>query len=385
MYSHLDNLPREVRNRSVKEIEKDMKDGTYDPLPELARQIKNNERNKRRSFISLGVTGGALGAVILGTTMNLTPALIGVVGGGFILAFAGSGISRYAQVKRDLEDGVYAPYVTDDQLADLDAYQRSFKPTSLDAKKSHKAIKSMCDELLESEQEEEDEPVEVKAKEVEKTSPEPKSNIYTPENQTKYEKDGFTEPSPWHNPAPNSPRKVTLKEDDFNDKIDKAVGTAVTQEFNEQIEEVRYVQGRQMESVEQRLEEFEKRFMDALEKSKNPPSGQESGESLKHADVLGFQVPPHSSPQGVATEDPELPPRVGIKISFDIFDPELPEHEDEFSMFRLLVEHEKLSARGVPILNRVWGVSSGGSKKCIAARKRRDEFASRLEPKLNGE
>ena len=61
------------------------------------------------------------------------------------------------------------------------------------------------------------------------------------------------------------------------------------------------------------------------------------------------------------------------------FDPLQPEQGDEFEMFRYLVEKDGLAAKGVDIIKQMWGCSPGRSRAYAEARKRRDEFAKRLE------
>lgn len=61
------------------------------------------------------------------------------------------------------------------------------------------------------------------------------------------------------------------------------------------------------------------------------------------------------------------------------FDPLQPEQGDEFEMYRYLVEKDGLAARGVDIIKQMWGCSPGRSRAYSEARKRRDEFAKRLE------
>lgn len=61
------------------------------------------------------------------------------------------------------------------------------------------------------------------------------------------------------------------------------------------------------------------------------------------------------------------------------FDPLQPEQGDEFDLYRYLVEKDGLSAKGADIIKQLWGVSPGRSNAYAEARKRRDEFAKRLE------
>lgn len=61
------------------------------------------------------------------------------------------------------------------------------------------------------------------------------------------------------------------------------------------------------------------------------------------------------------------------------FDPLQPEQGDEFDHYRWLIEKEGLSAKGVDIIKQLWGCSPGRSRAYAEARKRRDEFAKRLE------
>ncbi len=61
------------------------------------------------------------------------------------------------------------------------------------------------------------------------------------------------------------------------------------------------------------------------------------------------------------------------------FDPLQPEQPGEFDAYRQALEKDGLSPKGNDVLKVLWGVTGGKSKKYQNARKRRDEFAKRLD------
>jgi hypothetical protein len=105
--------------------------------------------------------------------------------------------------------------------------------------------------------------------------------------------------------------------------------------------------------------------------------------------INGPEMGAHSSEMGessnpvVVVEDspvgesgsPTWPPK-GMRY---IFDPLTPEQDGEFESFRQHVEKEGLNPRGNDILKLVWGITGGKSTKYAAGKKRRDEFAKRME------
>ena len=84
---------------------------------------------------------------------------------------------------------------------------------------------------------------------------------------------------------------------------------------------------------------------------------------------------PWEVPAEDGTSNGEWPPKwMGAP-----FDPLQPEQPGEFEAYRQALEKDGLSPRGNDILKVIWGVTGGKSKKYQSARKRRDEFAKRLD------
>lgn len=101
---------------------------------------------------------------------------------------------------------------------------------------------------------------------------------------------------------------------------------------------------------------------------------------------LPDELPGHSgdfegSSEGATDELPnELPqsdwPPKTMGAPYDAL---LPEQPGEFERYRRAIEADGLNSRGNDILKVVWGVTPGRSRAYQAARKRRDEFAKRLD------
>jgi hypothetical protein len=60
-------------------------------------------------------------------------------------------------------------------------------------------------------------------------------------------------------------------------------------------------------------------------------------------------------------------------------DPLQPEQEDEFDIYRKHVEQDGLNPKGNDVLKSVWGVTPGRGERYDKAKRRRDDFAKRLE------
>lgn len=406
MYSHFEDEPALIKQTNYDRIDGLMKAGKYDPLPELRTRINREARGYRRNMVNIGFATGFLGSVVLGAGLSLTPILIGVIGGGSILIFTYKGFSHYAQVKQALKDDEIGDFLTDDELDDLDEYCKKFKPFNDNYQQVLDQIKGICDDQLEPEGD--SEAIDVEAEPVSEKALD--LTVKTPNNPPVDEAPDITNemnvsaPSPWLKGAKvgeiqahgQTVKKVTLREDGFIDKIDKEVSTSIKGQIGEELEEIRYVQGEQMSAINERIDNFEKAMLTAIESVKNPiaettesRSPEKLSESAESIGVLGVAADsPHASLNNGA--DFALPPNEdGLKLNFGVFDPEQPEAKDEFMAYKWAVDYEGLTPKGNPILNRVWGVNSGGSKKCRAARIRRDQFASRLgefgEFKLYGE
>lgn len=61
------------------------------------------------------------------------------------------------------------------------------------------------------------------------------------------------------------------------------------------------------------------------------------------------------------------------------YDPLQPEQAGEFASFRKAIENDGLSPKGNDVLRLLWGVTPGRSRAYLTARKRRDDFANRLD------
>lgn len=77
----------------------------------------------------------------------------------------------------------------------------------------------------------------------------------------------------------------------------------------------------------------------------------------------------------VELPQPEWPPKT-MGAAYSALEPE---QEGEFESFRKAIERDGLNPKGNDVLKVVWGVTPGRSKAYQAARKRRDEFAKRLD------
>lgn len=332
MYSSLKNLPSQEQQRILEEIQGEIKDGTHNPIPMLLRDLKNRERTLFRNSISLGVTASFLSVVVAGTTFNLTPGLIGVLGGGIMCAIGLPARNRLKEVctaieKEDTE--VLAEYLTDQELDDLENFRQKFQPKTEEAEEGYRTITVLCNKVFQ-----EEEPAILASGGPERKSLKPADSPEVDMSKPTYGPE-YTEPNPWGKESEvsagsgNKLKKLVLSEDDFTDKVQQSVNSAAEK------------------ALASRLDEFEAAIMAAFEATK--PGGD----------------PNHIDPNHI--------------VSFKTFDPTTEqEDEREFDMFKALVEVEKLSPTGGPIMQRMWGVSSGGSKKAQAARDRRDEFASRL-------
>lgn len=90
-----------------------------------------------------------------------------------------------------------------------------------------------------------------------------------------------------------------------------------------------------------------------------------------------FEGNSESAPEELPVELPpdSWPP----KTMGPAYDPLVPELEGEFDSFCRAIDRDGLSARGNDILKLMWGVTPGRSRAYQAARKRRDEFAKRID------
>lgn len=77
---------------------------------------------------------------------------------------------------------------------------------------------------------------------------------------------------------------------------------------------------------------------------------------------------------GVTADSQDWPP----KHAAPPCDPMQPEQPDEFPLYRKHVEQDGLNPKGNDIIKSVWGVTPGRSAAYEAARRRRDDFAKRL-------
>lgn len=315
MYSSLNTLPAEEQKRELALIQKEVREGTHNPLPILMRQVNNREKNRQRNQLTLGVSGAFLGMVILGSTFNLTPGLIGALGGSVLLLTAYPAHKRYSEVKtaigeEDLE--VLVDFLTEEELKDLDNFQQKFTPKTEESEYSHGIIKSLCNSAFV--EEERQGAIVVPHKEVlplAEGKGEDMSNL-----------PGFTEPNPWvEKKAKNGLKKITLAQDTFVDQVQDSVRKSSDK------------------MIGSRLDEFEEMLLLAIEAANGKKSDSEPGE----------------------------------------FDPSEPEEKDEFSTYKNLVELEGMSPRGQKILFKMWGVIGGSNKKANLARDRRDQFADRLD------
>lgn len=374
MLSYYDNSPRQIKEAELGRIDKEIQQGVYDPMPELRSRIETDARRYRRNMISTGLTTGFLGAVGLGTLFSLTPILIGTIAGGCLLVFSAKGIGAYVRTKRDLQHDDVRNYILDSELEDLDRYQKTFKPSTDQAKQTQLLIKEICDDLLE-EEEEEGETIDAKAEEV--------------KDEPKYD-------NPWLKDAKvstvqvkgNPVKKLTLQEDSFVDKVDKEVDKAVDNRLGGELNEIRHVQGEQMDAITARLDEFEKTFIFAIEKlASTPGSNSDSREfnSGPSARPLGIPMNSREFSGGTDSElnsestlNQEPHPEISHVTPGD-FDPEKPEKEKEFLTFKSLVELNDYNPKGNPIIERMWRVKPGGSKRFKAACIRRDTFSDRLD------
>ncbi len=78
---------------------------------------------------------------------------------------------------------------------------------------------------------------------------------------------------------------------------------------------------------------------------------------------------------GLPADSNEWPP----KTMGPPCDPLQPEQPDEFGIYRKHVDSDGLSPKGNDIIKAVWGVTPGRSAAYEAARRRRDEFAKRMD------
>lgn len=207
MLSHYREAPQQIQDYEYDRVFKAMEDGTYDPRPELRSKILNDARTYRRNMITTGFTIGFLGAVGAGVTFSLTAPLVCVIAGGSVILFGTRGIGRYQQAKADVNDDNFGDYLDDDQIDDLDEYQRHFKPKTLAALEAHQFITKLCDEILEPL--EEDEVVDTKAEVIEEEKGAPDGAIKTSNNVAEkaarppLDTENYIKPSVWlDSPAP---------------------------------------------------------------------------------------------------------------------------------------------------------------------------------------
>lgn len=78
---------------------------------------------------------------------------------------------------------------------------------------------------------------------------------------------------------------------------------------------------------------------------------------------------------GVPADSQDWPPKQAGPIA----DPLQPEQAGEFDVYRKRVDQDGLNPRGNDIIKAIWGVTPGRSAAYEAARRRRDDFAKRLE------
>lgn len=411
MYSQYENLPQLERKRIEREIVQEIADGSHNPLPGLVRQIRTRENDNKRKTITTGATVGALASIVLGTTLSLPGSLASLIFGCTSTAFILPAVLRNKRANKDLDLCILAPYLTSDEWDDLEDFQNKFQPQTDEARKAHEDIKRLCDGVFEDDAE----TVEVEAKESDEN---PSATNTEPDS----DEPRVTEPSPWEK-ITTSPKtgmhKVTLSQDKWLDKIDKAVDDAASQKIgeqqgkitnlemrlmdfesqilsnrgqvtNEDLEELRHVQGEQMSAVNQRIEQFEKTVITALEAIAN--SNAETSEfrgSAETAETLG--IPAVSASEFSPETDLEFSPETVVHhekstVVVGDFDAEGKEKADEFGTFMSLVLVEGYKPNGLPIIERMWKVQPGGSRRYKAAVERRDLFVSKLgKQKLYGE
>ncbi|MGG6240919.1 hypothetical protein ACQ4N7_20040 [Nodosilinea sp. AN01ver1] len=99
----------------------------------------------------------------------------------------------------------------------------------------------------------------------------------------------------------------------------------------------------------------------------NSQSGHANSQNGVDANSLGIP--------GVPADSHDWPPKHAAAPC----DPLQPEQEGEFDVYRKHVDQDGLNPKGNDIIKSVWGVTPGRSAAYEAARRRRDEFAKRLD------
>lgn len=202
----LDRLPPEERIEQIEALEKQIQKGTYNPIPECEKVVRYRAKNEYRQTVTIGLPLSFVGAISLGAILAVPSFFVGVIGAGGLLGSIAFARLRLNQKLRDLKSGEWGDYLTDDELEKLDDYQKKITPTTEDAKYAQKLIKSICDELLEDE--EEGETIDAKAEEVKDKEGDPRETIKTPDNpvETKdksLDTENFVKPAVWlDSPAP---------------------------------------------------------------------------------------------------------------------------------------------------------------------------------------
>lgn len=116
------------------------------------------------------------------------------------------------------------------------------------------------------------------------------------------------------------------------------------------------------------------------------PVSAQGNQTLVTPEELPGEFDGHSDDFEGSSEPPpdELPPELPQstwppKSMGAAYDPLVPEQAGEFDSFRRAIDRDGLNPKGNDVLKVLWGVTPGRSRAYQAARKRRDDFAKRLD------